>query len=94
MTRPAPSSTPSNIVQWGFDSQYQDNSARAEDAFFGAGSFLADDGKTAQIPDYIAPGEKWFNDGVWKDHFIPTAEPDRQRPARRAAASSGPATWP
>ena len=62
-----------NIVQWGFDSQYQDNSARAEDAFFGAGSFLADDGKTAQIPDYVTQGEKWFNDGVWKDHFIPTA---------------------
>jgi multiple sugar transport system substrate-binding protein len=61
-----------NIVQWGFDSQYQDNSARAEDAFFGAGSFLADDGKTAQIPDYVVQGEKWFNDGVWKDHFIPT----------------------
>ncbi|MGZ6267671.1 MAG: ABC transporter substrate-binding protein [Candidatus Limnocylindrales bacterium] len=63
---------PTTIVQWGFDSQYQDNSARAEDSFFGAGSFLADDGKTAQIPDYVAAGEKWFNDGVWKDHFIPT----------------------
>jgi multiple sugar transport system substrate-binding protein len=63
---------PNNIVQWGFDSQYQDNSARAEDAFFGAGSFLASDGKTAQIPDYVAQGEKWFNDGVWKYHFIPT----------------------
>jgi multiple sugar transport system substrate-binding protein len=63
---------PANIVQWGFDSQYQDNSARAEDAFFGSGSFLAADGKTAQIPDYVTAGEKWFNDGVWKDHFIPT----------------------
>ncbi len=62
----------SNIVQWGFDSQYQDNSARAEDAFFGAGSFLAADGKTAQIPDYVVQGEKWFNAGVWTDHFIPT----------------------
>lgn len=63
---------PNSIVQWGFDSQYQDNSARAEGAFFGAGSFLADDGKTAQIPDYVAASQKWFNDGVWKDHFIPT----------------------
>ncbi len=63
---------PTKVVQWGFDSQYQDNSARAEDAFFGAGSFLAADGKAAQIPDYVATGEKWFNDGVWKDHFIPT----------------------
>jgi len=63
---------PTNIVQWGFDSQYEDNSARAEDAWFGAGSFLAADGKTAQIPDYVTQGETWFNDGVWKNHFIPT----------------------
>jgi len=62
---------PANVVQWGFDSQYQDNSARAEDAFFGAGSFLAADGKTAQIPDYVKAGETWFNAGVWTDHFIP-----------------------
>ena len=68
----SPKFDPANIVQWGFDSQYEDNSARAEDAWFGAGSFLAADGKTAQIPDYVVQGEKWFNDGVWKYHFIPT----------------------
>jgi len=62
-----------NVGQWGFDSQYQDNSARAEDAFFGAGSFLAADGKTAVVPDYVKAGEKWFNAGVWTDHFIPNA---------------------
>jgi multiple sugar transport system substrate-binding protein len=62
-----------NVEQWGFDVQYHDNSARAETAMFGAGSPVADDGKTAQIPDYIANGEKWFNDGIWKDHFIPNA---------------------
>jgi len=65
---------PAHITQWGFDAQYMDNSARAEDAWFGAGPFLADDGKTAVIPDYLKQGEKWFNDGVWKDHFIPTAD--------------------
>ena len=65
---------PASIVQWGFDSQYMDNyNARAETAFFGAGSLLGSDGKTAVVPDYIAQGEKWYNDGVWKDHFIPTA---------------------
>jgi multiple sugar transport system substrate-binding protein len=64
---------PANVVQWGFDSQYQDNSARAEDAFFGAGPFLAADGKTAVIPDYVKNGETWFNAGVWTDHFIPDA---------------------
>ncbi len=63
-----------NIEQWGFESQYMDNyNARAETAFFGAGALLAADGKTAVVPDYIAQGVKWYNDGVWKDHFIPTA---------------------
>jgi multiple sugar transport system substrate-binding protein len=65
---------PDNIVQWGFDAQYMDNyNARGETAWFGAGPLLDSDGKTAVIPDYIAQGEKWYNDGVWKDHFIPTA---------------------
>jgi multiple sugar transport system substrate-binding protein len=64
---------PENIVQWGFDVQYHDGSARAETAMFGAGSPVADDGTTAQVPDYIANGEKWFNAGIWTDHFIPTA---------------------
>ena len=63
-----------NIEQWGFDAQYMDNyNARAETAFFGAGALLAEDGKTAVVPDHIAQGVKWYNDGVWKDHFIPTA---------------------
>ena len=64
---------PESVEQWGFDVQYHDGSARAETAMFGAGSPVADDGKTAQVPDYIANGEKWFNDGIWKDHFIPNA---------------------
>ena len=64
---------PDNVVQWGFDMQYADNSPLAEASLFGPSSFLADDGKTAQIPEPISIGEKWFNDGVWKDHFIPNA---------------------
>ena len=61
-----------NIVQWGFDMQYNDKNPRGEQTLFGTGSLLADDGKTAQIPDAMRTAEKWFNDGVWKDHFIPT----------------------
>jgi multiple sugar transport system substrate-binding protein len=65
---------PTKIVQWGFDSQFMDNyNARAESAFFGSGALLAADGHTAQVPDYIKQGEKWYNAGVWTDHFIPTA---------------------
>ena len=45
----------------------------AEASLFGASSFVAADGKTAQIRDPVRAGEKWFNDGVWKDHFIPNA---------------------
>jgi multiple sugar transport system substrate-binding protein len=62
-----------NVVQWGFDMQWADNSPLAETSLFGASSFVGTDGKTAQIPDQVATGEKWFNDGVWKDHFIPNA---------------------
>ena len=69
----SPDFDPTAIEQWGFDVQYHDGSARAETAMFGAGSPVADDGKTAQIPQYIADGEKWFHDGIWKDHFIPNA---------------------
>jgi multiple sugar transport system substrate-binding protein len=64
---------PDNVVQWGFDMQYADNSPLAETSLFGASSFLAADGKTAQIPEQVSIGEKWYNDGVWKDHFVPSA---------------------
>ena len=63
----------SNIVQWGFDMQWADNSPLAESSLFGASSFVGTDNKTAQISDAMRAGEKWFNDGVWKDHFIPNA---------------------
>jgi multiple sugar transport system substrate-binding protein len=63
----------SNVVQWGFDMQYADNSPLAETSLFGASSFVAADGKTAQIPEQVSTGENWYNDGVWKDHFIPNA---------------------
>lgn len=62
---------PNNIVQWGFDMQWADNSPLAESSLFGASSFLAPDGKTAQIADSVKTGETWFDNGVWKDHFIP-----------------------
>lgn len=64
---------PNNIVQWGFDMQWADNSPLAESSLFGASSFISADGKTAQIGDPVRVGEKWFNDGVWKDRFIPNA---------------------
>ena len=62
-----------NIVQWGFDMQWADSRPDAESTLFGASSVVAADGKTAQISDQLKTGLHWFNDGVWKDHFIPTA---------------------
>jgi multiple sugar transport system substrate-binding protein len=65
---------PANVVQWGFDMQYADNSPRAEASLWGGNALVADDGVTAVIPDSVRTGEKWFNDGVWKDHFIPSTK--------------------
>jgi len=62
-----------SVIQWGFDMQWTNNSPLAETSLFGASSFVGADGKTAQIPEPVSVGEKWFNDGVWKDHFIPNA---------------------
>jgi multiple sugar transport system substrate-binding protein len=63
---------PTAIVQWGFDMQWTNNSPVAESTLFGASSVVADDGKTAQISDSLRAAMHWYNDGVWKDHFIPT----------------------
>ncbi len=57
------------IVQYGYEPQYQD--PRAIGAYFGAGSLVADDGKTAQIPPHWAAAWNYVYDGIWTDHFIP-----------------------
>jgi multiple sugar transport system substrate-binding protein len=63
---------PANIVQYGLDSQWTENDARAwATVFGGSGSVVADDGTTAQFPDNWRTGLQFYYDGVWKDHFIP-----------------------
>ena len=64
---------PENIVQWGFDMQWADDRSDTEATLFGSSSVVTPDGKTAQITPQFTQGMKWFNDGVWKDHFIPTS---------------------
>ena len=61
---------PENIVQWGFEPQRDD--LRQAGAYWGAGSLVAADGKTVQIPDAWAAAWKWFYDGMWTDHFAMT----------------------
>jgi multiple sugar transport system substrate-binding protein len=59
---------PEAIVQWGYEPQYQD--LRAQGSYWGAGSLVAEDGTTAEIPEQWGDAWKWFYEGVWTDHFI------------------------
>ena len=61
---------PEKIVQWGFEPQRDD--LRQTGAYFGAGSFMASDGKTAQIPEPWIAAWKHFYSGIWTDHFSMT----------------------
>lgn len=63
-----PAFDPKNIVQYGYEPQYQD--LRAAGSYFGADTFVGADGKTAQIPPQWADAWKWIYDGVWKDHTM------------------------
>lgn len=58
-----------NIVQFGFMNQWTD--PRGIGTFFGSGSLVADDGKTAQIPDAWNKAWEWTYKGWWEDSFIP-----------------------
>ncbi len=62
---------PDKQVQWGYDAMWTD--LRGEWTFFGAGSFVAADGVTAQMPDVWKAAASWYYDGRWTSHFIPTA---------------------
>jgi len=61
---------PTKIVQWGFDPQRDD--MRQTGAYFGAGSWVAADGKTAQIPDPWVAAWKYLYDGIWKGRWAIT----------------------
>ena len=61
---------PASIKQYGFDTQWI-NDLRRFATPFGAGSYVAADGKTAQIPDVWATAWKWYYDAMWTSHFAP-----------------------
>jgi multiple sugar transport system substrate-binding protein len=56
--------------QYGFDTQWI-NDLRRFATPFGAGNYVAADGKTAQIPDTFAQAWKWYYDAMWTSHFAP-----------------------
>ncbi len=60
-----------NIVKYGMDFQGAD--MRRVASLFGGGTFLASDGKTAQIPATWADGMNWFYSAMWTGHYVPSA---------------------
>jgi multiple sugar transport system substrate-binding protein len=59
---------PDNIVQFGYDSQWQD--IRADWSHIHSGTFVDDQGN-AIIPDAWRAAAKWYYDGMFGDYFIP-----------------------
>ncbi len=72
---------PAKTKQYGFDTQWV-NDLRRFATPFGAGNYVAADGKTAQIPDAWAQAWKWYYDAMWTSHFAPNN-------AERSAADMG-----
>jgi multiple sugar transport system substrate-binding protein len=67
----SPEFDPENVEQWGWFQQWTD--ARGQASLFGAGSFVGEDGVTAVIPETWREFFHWYYDGVWTNHFIPSA---------------------
>jgi multiple sugar transport system substrate-binding protein len=61
---------PANVEQWGFDPQRDD--LRYLGSYWEPGSLLAEDGKTARVPEAWKAAWKWFYNGIWTDHFLLT----------------------
>ncbi len=62
----------SQTVQWGFVHQWIDD-PRAQGSFFGAGTFVAEDG-TAQAPDRWVAEWNWYHDAIWELGISPSQE--------------------
>ena len=68
----SPDFDPKHIVQWGFEPQRDD--MRQTGAYFGPGRLVADDGKTAQIPDAWAAAWHYFYNAMHVDHMTLTGQ--------------------
>jgi multiple sugar transport system substrate-binding protein len=62
----SPDFDPENVVQWGYEPQFQD--LRAVGSYFGAGSLVAEDNETAQVPEHWQEAWHRFYDSIWTDH--------------------------
>jgi len=69
----SPDFDPDNIVQFGFYPQWTD--ARGIGSLFAGGlPYDESDPTKAVIPDAWAEAWKWYYNGMWTDHFIPTSD--------------------
>jgi multiple sugar transport system substrate-binding protein len=67
-----PAFDPANVTQFGFYDQWTD--ARGVAALFGGGIPYDEATKKAVIPQSYIDAWKWYFDGIWKYHFMPTAD--------------------
>ena len=70
----SPKFDPKSIVQWGYDPQYGEDGPQYNGSLFGAGSLVAADQKTAQIPAPWLAEWNWYYNLIWKDHAAPNKE--------------------
>jgi multiple sugar transport system substrate-binding protein len=64
---------PNAQVQWGYCGTVQ-NEFRGLATLFGAGNFVADDGKTFVFPEHWQDFAKWYHDLIYVDHVVPTPD--------------------
>ena len=64
---------PNAQVQWGFCGTLQ-NEFRGLATLFGAGNFVADDGKSFVFPEHWQDFAKWYHDLMYVDHVVPTPD--------------------
>ncbi len=62
---------PAKVEQWGYTPQFAETGPQYTGAIFGPGSFVAKDGKTAQVPEPYLASWKWHHDLIWKDYASP-----------------------
>jgi multiple sugar transport system substrate-binding protein len=69
-----PAFNKNKVVQWGYDPQFSETDLTRWSAQNGAGSFVADDKKTAQIPEQWLKQWKRRHDMIYKDFSSPTKQ--------------------
>jgi multiple sugar transport system substrate-binding protein len=64
---------PNAQVQWGYCGTVQ-NEFRGLATMFGAGNFVAEDGKTFTFPEHWQDFAQWYHDLMWKDYVVPNPD--------------------